>query len=279
MPATKKKSLHERLLTIFGDIFVYRWPMFLLYNPEGYRVRGEDVRALLERLQPGDILVRGYDHYLDSRFIPGYFSHVGLYLGEVTLDDQDSVARVGAALLAGGKTDFRCGPQMVIHALAEGVLLEDAINFCRCDFLALLRFPERLRVTNATWKPEVGRACFSPEERSFCDRLARGEELRFAEVFPTIKQAALGKLGTPYDFDFDFQRLDRLSCSELVYYATKALGPFLDVSSLQRRFLFFKHSIIEPDAFVRAPLEVAWTSGSVDTKRLASLRVQRSSGS
>ena len=40
-----------------------------------------------------------------------------------------------------GKKIFRAGEQMVVHALAEGVLMEDLIQFCRCDYMAVLRFP------------------------------------------------------------------------------------------------------------------------------------------
>ena len=34
---------------------------------------------------------------------------------------------------------------MVIHTLAEGVLIEDLLNFCRTDYLTVLRFPEKIK--------------------------------------------------------------------------------------------------------------------------------------
>jgi hypothetical protein len=272
-----RKTLYERIVTVLGDILVYRWPMFLLYNPSGYRVKGEDVRELIDRIRPGDILVRGYDNYLDGRIIPGYFSHVGLYLGDVTQADADAVARVSQGLLPGGKPRVKTGKDMVIHALAEGVLTEDVINFCRCDYMAVLRLPARMTVAARAWKPAMSEDSFSAPERALRDRMCRGEAVAFDEALPLVRLAALGKKGRPYDFQFDFERMDRLSCTELVYFATKSLGPFLDVAPVNRRLLlFFRRSLIEPDAFVRAPLEVAWKSRSVDAARFERILAARS---
>lgn len=275
------KTLYERLLTIFGDILVYKWPLFLLYNPAGYRVKGEEIRNLLDRIRPGDILVRGYDNYLDGRIIPGYFSHVGLYLGDVTPADIDDLASAAKGKrLPGGTPRVTPGRGMVIHALAEGVLTEDVINFCRCDYMAVLRLPAAIAATAPGWKSVVNEHAFEERERILCQRLRDGETVPFEEVLPLIRDAALGRLGTPYDFEFDFERMDRLSCSELVYFATKAVGPFLGISPVNRRFLlFFQRSVIEPDAFVRSPLEVAWKSRSVDTARFEALRPQPATAS
>ena len=272
--ARERKTLYEWVITVFGDILVYKFPLFLLYNPTSYRVRGEDVRECLERIRPGDILVRGYDNYLDGRIIPGYFSHVGLYLGDITQDDVDTIVRAGEADWLPDAHSVRPGPSKVIHALAEGVLTEDVINFCRCDYMAVLRFPTTLRATAPGWTWEATGVAMEPRELALFQKLRDGGEVDFEkEALPLVWDAALGKLGTRYDFRFDFERMDRLSCSELVYFATKALGPFLDVSPVNRRMLlFFQRSVIEPDAFVRSPLEVAWTSRSVDPKRFAALR-------
>ena len=76
---------------MFGDIKVFKWPMFILYDPGSYRVKGEDMREVIQIIEPGDMLVRGYDNYLDGYFIPGYFSHAGLYVGEITENDKKRV--------------------------------------------------------------------------------------------------------------------------------------------------------------------------------------------
>ena len=156
------EKAYKRFLTIFGDIKVFSAPMFLIYNPKGYEVRGSDVRKILNTLRKGDILVRKYNNYLDGHFIPGYFSHAGFY--------------------AGGN--------QVIHAMAEGVIKEDVINFFRCDKAAIIRFRNPLTVS---------------------------------EIEEATKRA-YGYVGKDYDFWFDFEDAADLSCTELVYQIYKFLG-------------------------------------------------------
>jgi hypothetical protein len=269
-----QKSFFEWLVARFGDILVYRWPMFLLYNPAGYRVRGEDVRALLDCVVPGDILVRGYDHYLDGWVIPGYFSHCGIYLGDLNSGEVEAI--VGAhepKHPVGARPRKMLKSGVVIHALAEGVIIEDLIDFCRCDYMAALRFPDNITGTNLTWSPMLPDDAFDCCELNLLTRLRDRGGVTREQAQQVVRTVALGQLGTRYDFSFDFQNFDRFSCSELVYFVTKALGPFMGVSPINRRMLLiFKHSIVEPDAFVRAPLEVAWKSPSVDDARFATLR-------
>ena len=105
------KAIKRWFLTIFGDIKVYRFPMFILYAPDTFRVKGNDTRKALELLKPGDIVLRKYVHYLDGYFIPGKYSHSSLYVGD-------------------GK---------IVHAVADGVELIDAIDFLRCDRFCILR--------------------------------------------------------------------------------------------------------------------------------------------
>lgn len=116
------EKVYKGFLTIFGDVKVFPAPLWVVYNPKGYEVRGSDVRTILNTLQTGDILVRKYNNYLDGYFIPGYFSHAGFYAG----NDQ------------------------VIHAMAEGVKKEDVINFFRCDDAAIIRFEDPLTAAEMT---------------------------------------------------------------------------------------------------------------------------------
>ena len=262
------RGLLQRFLTVFGDIKVFSWPLFMVYDPGSYRVKGQHMREVMNLVQPGDILVRRYDQYLDGHFIPGYFSHVGLYVGKVE-------PREVAALPETFRQNFGTGEQTVVHAIAEGVLAEDFLNFCRCDGLVVLRFPELLR---RTWT----QACelepalldkLSPEELDLYARLQQGDAVGFAkEAWPFIRRAALGKLGTGYDFEFDFRDFSQLSCSELVFYATRCLAPFLGVLPEEKRLLFLRRQVIAPDAFVRSALELVWKSPSVEDARLEALR-------
>jgi hypothetical protein len=217
-------------------------------------------------VKPGDILVRGFRNYLDSYFIPGYFSHAGLYVGPVEEKDKDLVLRLH------GKKIFCPGEQMVVHALAEGVLMEDLIQFCRCDYMAVLRFPDKIRSSPQPQPLPIPANQYHPDEKSIVERLDGGKEIRFSDAFPVIFRVALENLGRPYDFNFDFASFARLSCTELVYFCTKCLGPFLEIAPVKRRVLFISKAMIPPDAFVRSRLELIWTSSAADRRKLPGLR-------
>lgn len=105
------KSLKIAFLCVFGKIKVYRWPMFIIYDPRGYDVRANEIRLAMNEVRRGDILVRRYRNYLDGYFIPGRFSHSGLYVGD----------------------------GIIIHAMSGGVQKIDIIDFLRCDGFAILR--------------------------------------------------------------------------------------------------------------------------------------------
>ena len=32
---------------MFGDVKIFKYPLFILYNPKGYMMKGEDVRQVL----------------------------------------------------------------------------------------------------------------------------------------------------------------------------------------------------------------------------------------
>jgi hypothetical protein len=102
----------KTLLGILGDIKVFKYPMFIVYDPGSYDLLGRDIRDILDSIKDGDILLRGFNNYLDGYLISGSFSHAAFYYG-------------------GNK---------VIHAMAEGVFEEDILTFTRCDHLCILRF-------------------------------------------------------------------------------------------------------------------------------------------
>ncbi|HPM74161.1 MAG TPA: YiiX/YebB-like N1pC/P60 family cysteine hydrolase [Saccharofermentans sp.] len=130
-------KIRKKLLTIFGDIKVFKWPMFIVYHPTSFRVKGRQTLDAMHVLKPGDLILRKYKNYLDGHFIPGKYSHTGIYIGE----------------------------NLVTHAIAEGVVRENIIDFLRCDGFCILR-------------PKFGQE----------------EALRF------LKDV----LGQPYDFEFSY---------------------------------------------------------------------------
>ena len=111
-------SLKDRLLNLFGDIKLCPYPPFLYYyRGDYYKVSGKDTLDILSKVVPGDILCRGYDHYLDGYFIPGEYTHSGIYIGD-------------------GK---------IIHAIAEGVCECTLIDFVRCDRVIVLHTDDHMR--------------------------------------------------------------------------------------------------------------------------------------
>jgi len=171
----KKRNIWHGFLKIFGDIKVFRFPFFLIYDPGSYKLKGDEIREVISRIQPGDILLRGYDNYLDGFFIPGCFSHAGLYVGPVAAEDIRHVPTQE------GRSCFKTGTQMVVHSMAEGVFMEDVINFCRCDRMLILRFPPTLTGAGPG-SPSITH--FSGEETTLARQLSKGRSLRFADVWP-----------------------------------------------------------------------------------------------
>ncbi len=111
-------ELKAKFLTRFGSIKVFRFPMFIVYDPSYFDMSGKKIRDVLEILEPGDIILRGYRHYLDGFFIPGDYSHGAIYVGDNT----------------------------IVHAVAAGVSEIDVVDFCMCDRIAILR-PSKLQAS------------------------------------------------------------------------------------------------------------------------------------
>lgn len=104
-------KLNAKFLTAFGNIKVYKWPMFVIYDPTHFLMTGEKILETRDLLKPGDVLLRGYSMYLDGMFVPGDYSHGAIYVGNDT----------------------------VVHAVAEGVSTINVVDFCECDRICVLR--------------------------------------------------------------------------------------------------------------------------------------------
>lgn len=133
------KKIKDCFLNILGDIKVYRFPMFIVYDPTTYLIKGYHTRQAMDIIEPGCILCRKYVNYADGFFIPGKFSHSAIYVGD-------------------GK---------VIHAVAEGVETIDIIDFLRCDGFCILkpRDDEMAEKAVARAKNEIGK----PYDFDFAD--------------------------------------------------------------------------------------------------------------
>ena len=111
-----KRLLHKikaKFLTIFGDIRYSKYPPFVFYDDIDFAMKGGKIECVAEMLKRGDVLLRGYDKYLDGLFIKSSrgYSHAGIYIGN----------------------------GQVVHATAPSVGKVHIIDFCQCDRLAVLR--------------------------------------------------------------------------------------------------------------------------------------------
>lgn len=286
--------IKERFLRFFGDLklfgdqprsFVLSHLMTtllfrgtLLHDPRSYRIKGDDMRRAMNELQPGDILVRGFENYVDGYFIPGEFSHVGLYLGKV---DADTIRRHWNTVLPGSAVftdDYALldevlanavsGEQMVIHSMKDGIFMEDLLNFCRCDYMVAVRFPESVtradHVTRPYSESDAIRKAFTGEEINIAERLGSHLPVPYEEAFPVVFKLALSQLGKAYDFSLDFSSFQKMSCTEFVYYCTKSLEWCSGIQPVIESVAFIKAPGISPDSFVGSrELGVAFASRSV----------------
>ena len=109
------KWLKRKFLKIFGDIKIFTYPMWIVYDPSIYELEGEKLRNALNTLKPGDIVGRRYIHYADGYFIPGKYSHTGIYIGD----------------------------NKIIHSVAEGVCEIDILDFLKCDGCFICRYKKK----------------------------------------------------------------------------------------------------------------------------------------
>jgi hypothetical protein len=222
-----------------GDMVKFRLPSgYLVENPGAYRIGGSDIQHILEHIQPGDVLLRGFDGYLDGFLIrhasvcsakdfqPGWFTHAALYMGALTEADRSQVPPA----YQHNADYFQTGSHMLIHAMAKGVHSQNLLTFCRCDYLVVLRIKQG------------------------------AVPLDVAGVVQAARQSALEKIGDGYDFDAsDTTTFSRFSCSELVYYCLRSVQSALQLtpqphalyplSPLNKRLAILKRVTIVPDDF------------------------------
>ncbi|MBZ4412887.1 protein tyrosine phosphatase [Myxococcus sp. XM-1-1-1] len=175
------------------------------------------VQALLERMEPGDILVARQNWYLSNIGLPGFWPHAELYVGTqqelAAYFDEDKDVKAWLATLEGkpqsftghlatafptkwaayNQTDTHGDALRIIESISEGVSFTGPEHGMRVDYLGVMR-PRLTRVDKA-------RAILR----------------------------AFGYQGRPYDFDFDFFSDQTLVCTELVW---KSYAPSKELRGL-----------------------------------------------
>ncbi|MDM8566503.1 hypothetical protein QUF74_12740 [Candidatus Halobeggiatoa sp. HSG11] len=174
MQPYKKNSL----LAGLSKIKISKWPLFITYNVNNFAIKGHHTREILKLVKPGDILIRSFNNYPNNNLVPGTFKHVGFYLSEVNDSHLKKFADIE-------QHDFKLGRQTVIHAIGGQVILEDLIDFCRCDALAIMRFPRKMKLlrevpssleeyfANPTASPTVSSTTDTEKKSKISDLLAK----------------------------------------------------------------------------------------------------------
>lgn len=103
----------KTLLKLMGNIYIHNKPLFFILSPHIHRLKGRMIRQMLSELNVLDIIFTRNEGYVTSRLIPGFWKHVGIYVG--------------------GNT--------VIHSIASGVHAFDILDFLRVDSASVVRVP------------------------------------------------------------------------------------------------------------------------------------------
>ena len=178
---------------------------------DDHLIQPAQIQAMIDRLQPGDIIVARHNWYLSNVGLPGFWPHAELYLGSheelaAYFDapeihawfQQEHGVRGGLvgyleqtypqhwqAYLTTGEDGQ---PRRVIEAISEGVTFSSLEKAAAVDYAAALR-------------PRVS-------------RLARARAV--ARSFSYVSR--------PYDYNFDFLTDETLVCTELVYKSWRPAG-------------------------------------------------------
>ncbi|HET7833134.1 MAG TPA: hypothetical protein VFK88_09240 [Gallionella sp.] len=295
--------LGDKFVAWIGTVKFFTSPFCMVEDPGSYRIKGADIRALLDGqkepvnpeaklpLQPGDILLRGYDGYVDGELIRRtggvqgsgkYFSHAALYVGALGEQDREIVAR--RLQVSDGKGGYRpateaekdkvrndpayfqTGPQMLIHSMSKGVFVEDILTFVRCDYLIVLRLPDVIKLG----EPELKNKPLlelAEEALKIDSDLVQGMHHDRKDIVAAARRSALGRIGSAYDFQFDNSTtFHRFSCSGFVYYCYKSVQRYIGVEPKKHSFagLFSRITVSPTDIYDAAArqgkLEIVWTN-------------------
>jgi hypothetical protein len=285
--------LSDRFIAWIGTLKFFTSPLCLVEDPGSYKIKGTDIREILDGknpIQPGDILLRGYDGYVDGELIRRtggaqgsgkFFSHAALYVGSLDgVNDKAIVARRlqvpdGAGgwreataaekdKVRGDTAYFQSGTQMVIHSMSKGVHVEDILTFVRCDYLIVLRLPDVLQLSEEDIK-NLPLVKLANDALAIDDRLMRGQSVPRPEIVAAARNSALGRIGSGYDFQFDNCRtFHRFSCSEFVYYCYKSVHRYIGLKPKKHSFagLFARTTVSPTDIYEAAgegqKLQIVW---------------------
>ena len=230
------------------------FPFIFHDNPTPKKSDRIDMDEIKRQIKQGDIVLRRYNHYIDGLVFSenSYFTHVGIYCA-----------------------DYRCITSKVLHAEAKtGVHATPLEEFCNCDDIAILRFSFDKTEEEDEMLDHILKE-YRPEDDDDKDKIKQRELLVFDNLMKKTKtekgtlilkkedvyaegyshlilDRAISLLKTPYDFEFNFENFDNLSCIEYVWYCFKFLFPLHRIRVKDFEFFqLIKMPVIVPDVFVR----------------------------
>lgn len=149
----------------------------------------EILSALSTQLQPGDVLLMRNDSRLTSAIIPGFWSHAALFIGGREALEKLGLRKHPYVSRHWDELPQNSGPWgLVLEACFPRVQLNPLEKCLQVDHLVALR-----------------------------------SQLPASDIATAIAEA-LGHLGKPYDFEFDFNNSSRVICTELVYRSYHGRG-------------------------------------------------------
>jgi hypothetical protein len=180
------RQARHGLETLMGDHLA---EVEITDRPADSTMTAEIVTTLAGKLQPGDVLLTRNDHRLTAALLPGFWAHAALFIG-----GRSELAALGLrshpyVLKHWDQIEENSGLGLVIEALAPRVQLNPLKKCLRVDHVVVLR-----------------------------------STLPAVDIASAIGEA-LGHLGKPYDFEFDFNNSSRIVCTELVYRSYHHRGP------------------------------------------------------
>jgi hypothetical protein len=171
-------------------------------GPPTHGITSEMLANLRPRLQPGDVLLMRDDSRMTAAILPGFWTHAALFLGGRADLEALGLRSHPHVVRHWHEIPENSGPLgLVIEGLAPRVQLNPLEKCLQVDHLVVLR-----------------------------------PMLAESDIASAIGEA-IGHLGKPYDFDFDFNNSSRIVCTGLVYRSyhnrgtitfslTKRLGRF-----------------------------------------------------
>lgn len=174
-------------------------------------ISAKQIEAMGKRLQPGDIIFERHEWYLSNLGLPGFWTHVALYIG--TPEERQA---------------YFNDPE--VRAWGKGLGAADG------EFETLLRH----RYSTAYGRSKIVKEDHRParileaisEGVSFTSLEYTGSADSIGVIRPRLSKRdkaqaimrAFHYSGRPYDFNFDFQTDSALVCSELIYKAYEPGG-------------------------------------------------------